>query len=150
MLNKEIIRDIEKKIIVHNNPFPHTVINDFLPKKIVQKAEEEFINLLKEKKVPTPRIKILPAFLIGRQAETDRPYPDEEYVTEKCFENYDITNLQCSASRMAASNGVYVCPILVDEPVGFMGNSIKETLRPFPLSHSACYTCRVTGMTCKN
>ena len=75
---------------------------------------------------------------------------DEEYVTEKCFENFDITQLQCATSRMATGDGVYVCPILVDNPKARMGNNIQETLRPFPLSHSACYTCRVTGMTCKS
>ena len=114
------------------------------------KMEKQFLNLLLERKVQNPRVKILPPFLIGRQALTNRPYNTEERVTEKCFENYEITNLQCSSCRMATSKGVYVCPILVDEPVGLMGNSIKETLQPFPLSHPACYTCRVTGMTCKN
>lgn len=46
--------------------------------------------------------------------------------------------------------GVYVCPILVEEPSAKMGETIQDTLRPFPLAHSACYTCRVTGMTCKS
>lgn len=112
--------------------------------------EVRFVKFLKANNIPQPGIKILPAFLLGRQADNDRQYRDEEYVTEKCFENYDITNLQCSSCRMATAKGVYVCPILVDEPIGRMGDTLKETQRPFPLAHSACYTCRVTGMTCKN
>ena len=115
-----------------------------------KKMEERFLSILKEKKTPAPRIKILPSFLMGRQAETNRPYSEDEYVTEKCFENYDTANLQCASCRMATSTGVYVCPILVDEPIGLMGETLQETLRPFSLAHSACYTCRVTGMTCKN
>lgn len=112
--------------------------------------EIKFKNLLHENGVAQPRVKILPGFLIGRLAENLRAYADDERVSEKCFENYDITNLQCATSRMATGKGVYVCPILVDHEQARMGQTLKETLAPFSLSHSACYTCRVTGMTCKN
>lgn len=112
--------------------------------------ESKFLEFLRENGVAEPRIKILPGFLLGKLAENERAYNRDEYVTEKCFENYDITNLQCSSSRMATGKGVYVCPILVDHDEARMGATIEETLRPFPLAHSACYTCRVTGMTCKS
>ncbi|MBT5869562.1 MAG: radical SAM protein [Nitrospinaceae bacterium] len=112
--------------------------------------ELKFLELLKSKGVSKPQIKILPGFLLGKLADNERSYNDDERVTEKCFENYDVTQLQCSTSRMATGEGVYVCPILVDNPKARMGNTIQETLRPFPLTHSACYTCRVTGMTCKS
>ncbi len=117
-----------------------------------QDAEMElkFIELLHATGVLQPQIKILPGFLLGKLAENGRHYNDTEYVTKECFENYDITQLQCATSRMATGEGVYVCPILVDNPKARMGNTIQETLRPFPLSHPACYTCRVTGMTCKS
>jgi AdoMet-dependent heme synthase len=112
--------------------------------------ELKFIEFLRSQGVPKPRIKILPGFLLGKLADNERSYNSEERVTEKCFENFDITQLQCSTSRMATGDGVYVCPILVDNPNARMGNNIEETLRPFPLTHPACYTCRVTGMTCKS
>lgn len=117
-----------------------------------QDAEMELklVEFLNKAGVPKPRIKILPGFLLGKLADNERSYNNEEYVTEKCFEDFDITQLQCSTSRMATGDGVYVCPILVDNPKARMGNNIEETLRSFPLSHSACYTCRVTGMTCKS
>ncbi len=112
--------------------------------------EAQFLEFLSRNDVPQPRIKILPGFLLGRLAENIRQYEDDEHVTEKCFENYDITQLQCATSRMAAKTGVYVCPILVDKDEARMGDTLADTLRPFPLAHSACYTCRVTGMTCKS
>ncbi len=115
-----------------------------------KEMEESFKNFLKSLNISDPRIKILPEFLLGQLAVNTRNYFDHEHVTEKCFENYDITNLQCSTSRMATKTGVYVCPILVDNDKAKMGETIKDTLRPFPLSHSACYTCRITGMTCKS
>ena len=88
--------------------------------------------------------------MLGKLAANGRAYNDEERVTEACFENFDITQLQCATSRMATGEGVYVCPILVDNPKARMGSNIEETLRPFPLAHPACYTCRVSGMTCKS
>ena len=112
--------------------------------------EARFLEFLKSLDVPEPRLKILPGFLIGRLEENLRAYSNDEHVTEKCFENYDITNLQCATSRMATEKGIYVCPILVDHDDANMGDRLKETLRPFALAHSACYTCRVTGMTCKS
>jgi len=112
--------------------------------------EEQFIEFLKINGVPQPQIKIIPGFLLGKLASKKRNYRKEEFVTDKCFENFDITQLQCASSRMATGSGVYVCPILVDNPAAKMGNTIRETMRPFPLTQSACYTCRVTGMTCKS
>ncbi len=112
--------------------------------------EARFLEFLKSLNVPEPRLKILPGFLIGRLAENLREYSSDEHVTKKCFENYDITNLQCATSRMATEKGIYVCPILVNHDDANMGDTLKETLRPFALAHPACYTCRVTGMTCRS
>ena len=47
MLDREIILNLEKKIIVNNDPFPHAAIENFLPAEIVKKAEEEFLLLKK-------------------------------------------------------------------------------------------------------
>ena len=113
-------------------------------------VETQFIKFLRINGVSQPQIKIIPGFLLGKLAQNKRNYTKKEFVTDKCFENFDITQLQCASSRMATGSGVYVCPILVDNPVAKMGNTISETMRPFPLTHSACYTCRVTGMTCKS
>jgi MoaA/NifB/PqqE/SkfB family radical SAM enzyme len=112
--------------------------------------EDKFLNFLKQNNVQKPRIKVLPGFLLGRLAENIRQYENDEHVTEKCFESFDMANLQCSTSRMVTGKGVYVCPILVEHDSAKMGDTIKDTLRSFPMAHSACYTCRVTGMTCKS
>jgi len=97
-----------------------------------------------------PRVKILPALLMGEQAKNRRGYRPEERVTEKCFENYPYEKLICSTSRMATAQGVYVCPILVNEPTAKMGDTLSDTLRPFPLAYQPCYTCRVGGLSCNN
>ena len=48
------------------------------------------------------------------------------------------------------SRGVFVCPLLVDEPTGRMGDRLDQTLGGFALRHAACTTCWITGMTCAN
>jgi hypothetical protein len=30
-----------------------------------------------------------------------------------------------------------------------MGDTIEETLRPFPLKYAACHTCWVDGVSCR-
>ena len=45
MLDEKIIPDLEKKVIVSNDPFPHAVINNFLPLKIVKRAEHACVLL---------------------------------------------------------------------------------------------------------
>ena len=45
--DKEIILNLEKKIIVSNDPFPHSIIKNFLPNNLIQKAESEFISFRK-------------------------------------------------------------------------------------------------------
>ncbi len=105
---------------------------------------------LSDNGVPNPQVKFLPGFLMGELAENARSYHPNERVTEKCFENWPITNLQCATSRMATAQGVYVCPILVEEDSAKLGQSLKEALNPYPLKHSACYTCRISGMSCSS
>jgi len=61
----------------------------------------------------------------------------------------EAENLQCSSCRMVTSRGVYVCPILIDEPRARMGTSLGDTLRPFELRYSACFTCHEYGVTCR-
>ena len=50
---------------------------------------------------------------------------------------------------MVTDQGVWVCPILVNEPGGKMGETLADTLDPFALDHPACWTCHVYGVSCK-
>ena len=130
--------------------FPILTVTRTWEEECDSEMELKFSKFLRQNGVKQPQLKILPEFLLGQLAKNKRYYSKEEHVTKKCFENFDITQLQCSTSRIATGDGVYVCPILVDNPFARMGDTIGDTMRPFPLAHSACYTCRVTGMTCKS
>jgi hypothetical protein len=50
---------------------------------------------------------------------------------------------------MVTSRGVYVCPILIDEPRARMGETLAEALRPFELAFPSCFTCHEYGVTCR-
>jgi molybdenum cofactor biosynthesis enzyme MoaA len=96
-----------------------------------------------------PRLKILSLFRIGAEASRARGYERWETLEGRALSDDELDALQCSSCRMVTSRGVYVCPILIDEPAAKMGETLAETLRPFPLRYQACYTCHAYGVTCR-
>ncbi|HTK30377.1 MAG TPA: radical SAM protein [Candidatus Saccharimonadaceae bacterium] len=95
------------------------------------------------------RIKLLPLFALGREVGR-RGAPFAASLAGLGQDAFDATRLQCGHCRAVTSRGVFVCPLLVDEPGGRMGARLDETLKPFALAHSACVTCYATGMSCAN
>jgi MoaA/NifB/PqqE/SkfB family radical SAM enzyme len=96
-----------------------------------------------------PRLKILSLFRIGAEASRARGYERWETLEGRALSDDQLDALQCSSCRMVTSRGVYVCPILIDEPAARMGETLAETLRPFPLRYQACFTCHAYGVTCR-
>lgn len=97
-----------------------------------------------------PRLKLLPMMRLGREAERrrgDRPEETLEGLPQQSLVGHP---LQCASCRAVTSRGVFVCPLLVDEPAARLGRRLAESLAPFRLAHGACHTCYVTGMTCAN
>jgi Rps23 Pro-64 3,4-dihydroxylase Tpa1-like proline 4-hydroxylase len=47
MLNDNLVNEIQKKIVINNNPFPNIIIKNTLPLEIIKKAEKEFISFNK-------------------------------------------------------------------------------------------------------
>ena len=115
-----------------------------------RRLREGFHDLLRARGIGRPRVKVLPLFRIGREPLRTHGYAPEDLLTEEHMRGYDPWNLQCSTSRMVTSRGVMVCPILIDAPDALMGPTLRDTLRPFPLAHGACYTCWSTGASCRN
>jgi sulfatase maturation enzyme AslB (radical SAM superfamily) len=97
-----------------------------------------------------PRVKIIPPLRIGREKVRNRGYDRYEYITKEMMKDYDVNLLQCARSRMVTDNGVYVCPILIDDPEAKMADELQDTRNPYPLRHQACYTCYLSGAICHN
>jgi molybdenum cofactor biosynthesis enzyme MoaA len=96
-----------------------------------------------------PRLKVLSLFRIGAEPKRLRAYEPWETLRGRNLSAQETERLQCSSCRMVTSRGVYVCPILIEEPRARMGEHLSETLRPFKLASSACYTCHEFGVTCR-
>jgi molybdenum cofactor biosynthesis enzyme MoaA len=96
-----------------------------------------------------PRLKVLPLWSIGAEERRSGGYAAWQRLSADLVTREDLERLQCSSGRMVTSRGVYVCPLLIEEPGARMGATLAETLRPFELAHAACYTCHVSGVTCR-
>jgi len=108
-----------------------------------------FIELLRERGIERPRLKVLPVFHLGAEAERSGAYESWQRLREGDDGGAGWDHLQCSSCRMVTDQGVWVCPILVNEPAGRMGERLADTLGGFPLAHSACWTCHVHGVSCR-
>jgi MoaA/NifB/PqqE/SkfB family radical SAM enzyme len=94
-----------------------------------------------------PRIKILPVLPIGRCAMRG----PERQLTRADLEDFDVTRLQCTETRVVAEGGIYACPILAGLAGARLGRDrLADALSPAALYHTACYTCYQTGLACKN
>jgi molybdenum cofactor biosynthesis enzyme MoaA len=107
-----------------------------------------FLEIIRSFGFPRPRLKVLPLFHIGAEETRTRAYEDWERLTNESLTADEAAVLQCSSCRMVTSKGVYVCPILIEEPEAKMGETLRETLHDFPLKYGACHTCWVDGVTC--
>jgi sulfatase maturation enzyme AslB (radical SAM superfamily) len=109
-----------------------------------------FHDTLRDVGLARPRVKVLPMFRVGREADRSGGYGSRERLTPEHLLGFDMQKLQCSTSRMVTSRGVYVCPILIDSEDARLGPTLRASLRSFPLAHGACHTCWATGATCRN
>lgn len=112
-------------------------------------GRERFLELLRDRGIARPRLKILPVFQLGAEAERDKPYEEWQTLTVEDTPCSGWEHLQCSTCRMVTDQGVWVCPILVNEPEGRMGERLADTLDAFPLGHPACWTCHVYEVSCR-
>ena len=87
---------------------------------------------------------------MGNEAERTSGYEQYEYVYEGNLIEGEEEMFQCLNSRMVTDDGIYPFPILINHPDAKMGNTLDETENPTELKWSACYTCHVSGVSCRN
>ncbi len=108
-----------------------------------------FLELLRSLGVKRPRVKLIPPFLIGREAKRNAGYNPSDLLQSEDLTEESPWALQCGSSRMVTAGGVYACPILIDHAEARMGDRLHESLRPTSLFHPACVTCHQEGFSCK-
>jgi hypothetical protein len=111
-------------------------------------GKARFFALLAGLGIAKPRLKVLPVFHLGAEAERTGAYASWQRLAQGDAPAGSWDHLQCSGCRMATAHGVWVCPILVDEVAGRMGERLADTLGSYPLAHPACWTCHVYGVSC--
>jgi molybdenum cofactor biosynthesis enzyme MoaA len=128
---------------------PVMTVTEVLQENATQEGRQRFLELLKARGIARPRLKILPVFQLGAEAERSGAYAEWQRLASDDAPAESWEHLQCSSCRMVTDQGVWVCPILVNEPSGRMGQRLEDTLDSFPLDHPACWTCHVHGVSCK-
>jgi MoaA/NifB/PqqE/SkfB family radical SAM enzyme len=111
-------------------------------------GRRRFLALLGDLGLSRPRLKMLPLFHLGAEASRTGAYESWQRLQDEDLPLESWGHLQCSSCRMVTDQGVWVCPILVNEPAGRMGKTLADSLDAFPLSHPACWTCHVYGVSC--
>ena len=112
-------------------------------------GRERFFDLLRSLGVRQPRMKILSLFHIGEEESRSCGYKPNETLAGLHLTSDELAKLQCTTSRIVAHEGVWVCPILVNDPGARLGDRLEDGLRPFQLDRGACYTCHAFGVTCR-
>ena len=132
----------------HHGLNPVLTVTEVSPENGSEQGKNKFLELLRSLGIAQPRLKVLPVFQLGAEVERSTGYQDWQRLRDIDATDDGWDHLQCSSCRMVTKAGVWVCPILVNEPQAKMGERLGDALRPFQLEHSACWTCHVHGVTC--
>jgi len=128
---------------------PVLTVTTASPAAATAEGRERFLDLLRGLGIARPRLKILPLFRIGAEVGRGGPYEAWQRLSGDEIGAEGFDHLQCSSCRVVTDQGVWVCPILVNDPTARMGATLTDALGPYPLRHAACWTCHVEGATCR-
>lgn len=95
-------------------------------------------------------IKIIPPLKLGEYAKNFKTYDENEFVTQSELQKADSCKFDCASSRVVSDNGVYVCPVLVNDPRGKVGNTLADSAKRFFLEPNACYSCQQNNVKMLN
>ena len=112
---------------------------------------EAFLDLLTGLGVTRPRVKWIPPFRLGREAtrKGGGGYMPADRLSALEVNQPDAnTRLQCGTSRTVTHQGVFPCPILINEPRARLGTTLEDSATHHAVDHPACTTCWEEGFSC--
>jgi pyruvate-formate lyase-activating enzyme len=109
-----------------------------------------FARVLRDACSDRPRIKVLPALPLGRELTRIAGLQRDECVTTAMLDGFDRDLLMCSNSRVVTDRGVWVCPLLVEQPDARLGTTLDDAGSAYELRHQTCVTCWRYGTICGN
>ena len=128
---------------------PVLTVTEVCAEAATDSGKQVFLDMLRDHGVQHPRLKVIPVLRIGAEAGRSGGYASWQSLREEDALDGTWDHLQCSSCRMATDQGVWVCPILVNEPGAKMAETLHAALGAYPLRHHACWTCHVQGVTCR-
>lgn len=144
---QQIIAGIER--LARNGINPVITVTEVRPTMGLPEERASFMDFVRGLGLQKPRLKFLTPFLIGREEKRTRGYRIDELLHEGDLQPGETQRLQCSSCRMVTDDGVYPCPLLINIPGAKMGESFSDGLKPIKLAWQPCYTCHVSGVTCR-
>jgi len=106
--------------------------------------KEGFLTLLSKLDFqPTDiNIKIIPVIKAGEYEKNYSSYEEDDIVTKEGVKNCNTDLFDCTNSRVVTDTGIYVCPALLNDPRGKVGNTLSESSKKFYLEPNICYSCQ--------
>lgn len=86
-------------------------------------------------------IKIIPAIKSGEFSKNYQAYGENDLVTGEMMQNKDTSLFDCASTRVVTEDGIYSCPMLVNDPRGKLGKTLFDSSKKVFLETSVCYTC---------
>jgi AdoMet-dependent heme synthase len=109
-------------------------------------ARAQFLDFVRGLGIRQPRVKFLPLLRLGREERRTHPYAAG--LGEESLLPAVESSLLCATGRCATAQGVYTCPILVEDARARLGETVADALRPLRLGWAACQTCVLDGLRC--
>jgi len=106
--------------------------------------KEGFLTLLSKLDFqPTAiNVKIIPVIKSGEYEKNYSSYEEDDIVTKEGVKNCNTDLFDCTNSRVVTDTGIYVCPALLNDPRGKVGNTLSESSKKFYLEPNICYSCQ--------
>lgn len=138
-----------KKIL---NSIRSLINNGFNPVINAVNMEEEdeaefkngFLKLLSEFNFEPSEInlKIIPPVKTGEYEKNFSGYGENDLVTAESVKKCNPENFDCLNTRVITDDGVYVCPALVNDPRGKVGETLSNSSNKFFLELNTCFSCQ--------
>jgi len=90
-------------------------------------------------------LKVIPAIKTGEYSKNFGSYSENELVTPDNFDAEKPYCFDCSNSRVVTDDGIYVCPALINDPRGKIGESLSNAASKFFLELNTCFICQSTN-----
>lgn len=86
-------------------------------------------------------LKIIPAIKTGEYSKNFSSYNENEIVTGDMYKKCNPEKFDCANSRVVTESGIYVCPGLLNDPRGRVGDTLSNSSTKFFLELNTCFLC---------